>query len=157
MPLKCVCCVREIAEYVGCEFDDAGEFRTGMVELQLSLLIEPAPPTNVDQVVKFELWKMAWHTYEKQLKARCHNSARVDALVIGQCSQTLCNHMGANNQWRTINEASNVIGVLQLIQNCKIQCQTQQKPVHLLMDVEAQVYAFQQRALTDNKYYNKLL
>ena len=149
--------MREIAEYVGCEFDDAGEFRTGMVELQLSLLIKPAPPTNVDQVVKFELWKMARHTYEKQLKARCHNSARVYALVIGQCSQALRNRMEANNQWSAINEASNVIGVLQLIQNCMTQCQTQQKPVHSLMDVEAQVYAFRQRALTDNEYYDKFL
>ncbi len=41
-----------------------------------------------------------------------------------------------------INEASNVIGVLQLIQNCMTQCQMRQKPVHSLMDAEAQVYAF---------------
>jgi hypothetical protein len=50
--------------------------------------------------------------------------------------------MEANNQWSMINEASNVIGVLQLIQNCMTQCQTRQKPVHSLMDAEAQVYAF---------------
>jgi hypothetical protein len=52
-----------------------------MVELQLSPLVKPAPPTNVDQVVEFELWKMAQHTYEKQLEARRRNSARVYALV----------------------------------------------------------------------------
>jgi hypothetical protein len=131
------------SSYVGHEFNDAGEFCTGMVELQLSPLVKPAPPTNVDQVVEFELWKRAWHTYEKQLKARHRNSARVYALVIGQCSQALCNCMEANNQWSMINKASNVIGVLQLIQNCMTQCQTWQKPVHSLMDVEAQVYAFQ--------------
>jgi hypothetical protein len=100
---------RDITKNVGHEFNNAREFHTRMVELQLSLLIEPVPPTNVDQVVKFELWKMAWCTYEKQLKARHCNSARVYALVIGQCSQALCNRMEANDQWSTINKASNVI------------------------------------------------
>jgi hypothetical protein len=83
---------------------------------------------------------MAWHTYKKQLKARHHNSARVYALIIGQCSQALRNHMEANNEWNNINEGSNVIGVLKLIQNCMTQCQMCQKPVHTLMDAEAQVY-----------------
>jgi hypothetical protein len=35
---------REIAEHVRREFDDAGEFRTGMVEMSLPTLVEPAPP-----------------------------------------------------------------------------------------------------------------
>jgi hypothetical protein len=35
---------REIAEYVGREFDDAGEFRTGMVEMRLPPLTKPPPP-----------------------------------------------------------------------------------------------------------------
>jgi hypothetical protein len=107
---------REISEYVGREFDDAGEFRTGMVELQLCPLDEPAPPADPGQMVEFELWKMARRTYEKQLEARRRNSARVYALIIGQCSQALRNHMEANEQWSDINDNSDVIGVLELIQ-----------------------------------------
>jgi hypothetical protein len=107
---------REISEYVGCEFDDAGEFRTGMVELQLRPLDEPAPPADLGQMVEFELWKMARRTYEKQLEARCRNSTRVYALIIGQCSQALRNRMEANEQWSDINDNSDVIGVLELIQ-----------------------------------------
>jgi hypothetical protein len=80
---------REIAEYVGREFDDAGEFRTGMVEMQLRPLDEPVPPADPNQVVEFELWKMARCTYEKQLEARRCNASRVYALIIGQCSQAL--------------------------------------------------------------------
>ena len=45
---------REIAEYVGREFDDAGEFRTGMVEMSLAALIEPAPPDD-NTPMNFEL------------------------------------------------------------------------------------------------------
>jgi hypothetical protein len=35
------------------------------------------------------------------------------------------------------------------------QRQTRQKPVHTLMEAEAQVYAFRQRALANNEYYDK--
>jgi hypothetical protein len=80
---------REIAEYVGREFDDAGEFRTGMVDMQLRPLDEPAPPADPNQVVEFELWKMARQNCEKQAEARRRNSSRVYALIIGQCSQAL--------------------------------------------------------------------
>ena len=59
---------REIAEYVGCEFDDAGECQTGMVEMRLMPLTKPVVPTNDDQI-EFELWKMARRAYEKQTKA----------------------------------------------------------------------------------------
>jgi hypothetical protein len=82
----------EIAEYVGREFDDAGEFRTGMVEMRLAALIEPAPPVD-GTPINFELWKMARRTFEKQTEARRCNSLRVYALVIGQCSQALHNRM----------------------------------------------------------------
>ena len=59
---------REIAEYVGREFDDAGEFQTRMVEMRLMPLTEPAVPTNDDQI-RFELWKMACRAHEKQTEA----------------------------------------------------------------------------------------
>ena len=86
---------QEIAEYMGCKFDDAGAFRTGMVEMRLAPLTELAPPAD-DSTINFELWKMACQTYEKQMEAHCHNSSRVYALVLGQCSQALCNWMEAS-------------------------------------------------------------
>jgi hypothetical protein len=77
--------------------------------------------------------------------------ARVYALIIGQYSQALHNHMEANDKWNNINKGSNMIGVLELIQNCMTQCQMCQKPVHTSIDAEAQVYAFHQCALTNNE------
>jgi hypothetical protein len=105
---------REIAKYVGREFDDAGEFRMGMVEMALRPLEEPAPPADPNQVVEFELWKMARRTYEKQAEARHRNSSRVYALILGQCSQALRNRMEANEEWERINDESNVMDLLQL-------------------------------------------
>ena len=79
---------REITKYVIHEFDDTGEFRTGMVEMRLMPLTKPTAPAADDQVA-FELWKMAWHSYEKQAEAHHQNSYRVYALILRQCSQAL--------------------------------------------------------------------
>ena len=49
--------MREITEYASHEFEDAGEFQTGMVEMRLAPLTEPTVPTTGNQVA-FELWKM---------------------------------------------------------------------------------------------------
>jgi uncharacterized membrane protein YgcG len=145
---------REIAEYVGREFDDAGEFRTGMVEMDLPPIVEPSPPAD-GSPISFELWKMARRTFEKQTEARRRNSSRVYALVLGQCSQALRNRMEAHENWARINEQSGVMELLQLIQTCMIQRQTRQKPTHSLFEAETQVYAFKQRTLANNEYYER--
>ena len=72
----------EITKYVGQEFvDDAGEFRTGMVEMRLPTLTKLLPPAD-DMAINFKLWKMAHHTFKKQTKAQHQNSSWVYALVI---------------------------------------------------------------------------
>ena len=122
--------------------------------MRLQPLTEPTPPTD-DDVIQFELWKMARRAYEKQMEARHCNSYRVYALVLGQCSQALRNRMEASEQWDRINSTSDMMELLQLIQNCMMQYQTQQKPIHSLLDAEAQVYGFKQKNLPNNEYYEK--
>jgi hypothetical protein len=145
---------REIAEYVGRKFNDTREFCTGMVEMRLPALTELAPPVD-GAPINFELWKMAQRTFEKQTKARRRNSSHVYALIIGQCSQALRNRMEANERWSCINEDSDVMALLQLVQNCRIQHQTHQKLTHSLLDTEMQVCTFKQRSLANNQYYEK--
>jgi hypothetical protein len=145
---------REIAKYIGRKFDDAREFCTGMVEMRLPPLTEPAAPAD-STPISFELWKMARRNFEKQAEARRRNSSQVYALVIGQCSQALCNRMKANKRWSCINEDSDVMGLLQLIQTCMTQRRTRQKPAHSLLDAKTQVYTFKQRSLANNKNYEK--
>ena len=117
-------------------------------------LTEPVPPTDDDQI-KFELWKMARRAYEKQTEAHHRNSYRVYALALRQCSQALHNRMEASNTWGCINDTSDMMGLLQFIQNCMIQRQTRQKPIHSLLDAEVQVYGFKQKTLPNNEYYEK--
>jgi hypothetical protein len=44
--------------------------------------------------------------------------------------------MEANEEWDHINNESNIIDLLQLIQNCMIQWEMRQKPIHTLMDAK---------------------
>jgi hypothetical protein len=46
---------REIDEYIGWEYEEAREFRTGMVEMRLPELVEPALPGENVTAVQVEL------------------------------------------------------------------------------------------------------
>jgi hypothetical protein len=133
---------REIAEYLSCEYDDVGKFRTGMVDMQLPELVEPVPPADPGNVVAIELWKLLRRTYGKKSEIRRKNSERVYALVLGQCSQALRNRMEAHDDWECINTDSNVMELLEPIQTCMMQQQTRRYSIHTLYAGTSQVYAF---------------
>jgi hypothetical protein len=46
---------RKIAEYVGCEYTDAGEYRVAMINLNLPALVEPQLPMNVTNMMAVEI------------------------------------------------------------------------------------------------------
>jgi hypothetical protein len=60
---------RKIAEYVSRQYDDADEFRIGMVRFELVPLAEPMLPEDNAMVVELKLSEMAQRHYEKQREA----------------------------------------------------------------------------------------
>jgi hypothetical protein len=60
---------RKIAEYVGCEYSDAGEYRLAMINLNLPALVQPQLPADEANVMTVEIWKMARCTYNKKMAA----------------------------------------------------------------------------------------
>jgi hypothetical protein len=115
---------RKIAEYVGCEYTDAGEYRLAMINLNLPALVEPQLPTDVTNMMAVEIWELARCTYNKKTQAHDRNEQRIYALTLGQCSQALCNQMEAHRDWTTTDEASNIIGLLTIVQVCMTLRQT---------------------------------
>ena len=63
--------------------------------------------------------------------------------------------MEAHQDWNAINDASNVMELLGLVQACITQQQTRKHPVHMLMDAKAQVYSFCQKGTSDSEYYDR--
>ncbi len=101
---------REIAEYIGREFDEGGEFRTGLERLELPTLTEPEPPSdpNTDKV-GFETWKFEFARYRKESANRKKNQQKAYALVIGQCSAAVRDIIESHADWYTVNDSSDVI------------------------------------------------
>ena len=135
---------RKIAEYVGHEYSDPGEYRLAMINLNLPALVEPQLPADVVNVMAVEIWKMARRTYNKKIEVRDRNEQRIYALTLGQCSQALRNRMEAQQDWTDIDEASNVIGLLTIVQVCMTLRQTRKHEVHSLVDAEAFVLTYKQ-------------
>jgi hypothetical protein len=94
---------RTIAEYVSRRYDDAGEFRLAMIDLQLDALVEPDGPNDVGNMMQMERWKMAMRSFDKKKEARRRNSQLIYALTLGQCAQALRNRMEAHSFLRANN------------------------------------------------------
>ena len=76
--------------------------------------------------------------------------------MLGQCSQAVRNRIEAHADWSTINESSDVIELLRLIQTCMTQRQTRKHPIHNIVDNEKTVLNFKQgRGMSDNDYYQR--
>ena len=147
---------RSIAEYVGRSYDDASDFRTGMVNLELSTVEAPENPPDEAGAVRLELWKLARRRYELALENRRKVNGRAYALVLGQCSQAVRNRLEAHADWNTINGGSDVIELLRLIQTCMTQRQTRKHPIHNIVDNEKTILNFKQgRGMSDNDYYQR--
>jgi hypothetical protein len=130
---------QKIAEYVGREYRDTGEYRLAMINLNLPALVEPQPPADVANVMAVEIWKMARCTYNKKIEAHYCNKQRIYALTLRQRNQ-----MEAHQDWTDIDEASNVIGLLTIVQVCMTLRQTRKHEVHSLFDAEAFVLTYKQ-------------
>jgi hypothetical protein len=100
---------------------------------------------------------MARCTYNKKMEARDCNEQRIYALTLGQCSHAICNRMEAHHNWTAIDEASNVIGLLTIVQVCMTLVRhTWKHEVHSLFDAEAFVLNYKQSKQTSNhEYYEK--
>ena len=148
---------RSIAEYVGQSYDDASDFRTGMVNLELPAVDAPEDPLDDAGAVRLELWKLARRRYELALENRRKVNGRAYALVLGQCSQAIRNRLEAHADWNTINGGSDVIELLRLIQTCMTQRQTRKHPIHNIVDNEKTVLNFKQgRGMSDKDYDQQL-
>jgi len=127
-----------------------------MVELSLPALTAPTHPADATKTFEMEEWKIAFRMYQDAVRTRKQNNDRVYALILGQCARTLRNCVEAHKRWATIDAASDVIGLLKIIQECIIQGQTRRYDMHCTHDAEQQYYQFYQGAnMSCHDYYEK--
>ena len=57
---------KAIAEYVAREYSGAGEFRNGLPEMTLPMLVAPSLPADTATVVQLKIWEIHFKDYHKQ-------------------------------------------------------------------------------------------
>ena len=80
--------MKEIAEYVTCEYSSAGDSCMGLIDMAFQPLPLPPAPDPAD-TLQVKLWKLELKDYHKKLEDQECNMSRVFALILGQCSPTV--------------------------------------------------------------------
>jgi hypothetical protein len=93
-----------------------------------------------------ERWKIDIKDYIAKVKARESNSQRIYGLALGQRSPAIRSRMEAHADWIITDAASNVMGLLSIIQQCMTLRQTRKHVIHSLFDAETLVLKYVQGA-----------
>jgi len=147
---------KEIAEYVSSTIPRAGEFRMGMINLNMDDLVEPEfppDPNAADYVRSLEQWRSNHKRWSKRDEDRRNAQFQIFPIVLGQCDPAMIARMEADAEWDDINEASDVIRLLRLIRNCDVQRQTRREEDQTLLESTVEVYNCKQGTATDWDYY----
>ena len=144
---------KAIAEYVAREYMAVGEFRNGLPDLTLPTLVAPSPPQATATVVELKIWEMDFKEYRKRVEEREKNMEKTYALILGQCSKTICNRIEAHEQWESVNTSSNALGLLHLIRQSLYQRATRRQETHALIEAETTLMRFRQSERMSNLDY----
>jgi hypothetical protein len=148
-----------IAEYVARTVSHGSEYRTALVQLQLEELVKPARPVastpggTVDQF-DVEEWKAELKKYNSKLEAREENQGTVFSIILGQCTNSMRDQLRAEPTWNEVDEKSDVIGLLKLIQSNSNVKQPRRFHPHHLFDAQKEFLTFTQGSLSVTEYYN---
>ena len=150
---------REIAEFAGREYMDAGDFRIAMEELEPVVLKKPEwkpadekNPTLPEQ----EEYKLKFKEYYAKKVKNESISKRIYALILGQCSPAMKDRMEATPGYASINKDSDPIELLKLIRDNMYKKIVTRKPVHALIDADNDLFSIRQEPnQTLSSYYEK--
>jgi hypothetical protein len=146
---------RSIAEYIAKTYQNAKDFRNGLVERVFPAIEPPDRPQDTNNIFEVEDWKLARRRWFEKTKEREENMGRAFPLILGQCEKPLQDRMMANSDWEDISRNHDVIGLLNLIQVCMHGRESGRYPTHTRMDADERFFKFYQKDLSDTVYYDR--
>jgi uncharacterized membrane protein YgcG len=146
---------RNIAEYIAKTYQNAKDFRIGLVERVFPAIEPPDRPQDTNNIFEVEDWKLAHKRWFEKTKEREENMGRAFPLILGQCEKPLQDRMMANSDWEDISRNHDVIGLLNLIQVCMHGRESGRYPTHTRMDADERFFKFYQKDLSDTVYYER--
>lgn len=158
---------KNIAEYIARTYDDAGEFRNGLMKLKLPEINKPelndfGKKGKDDKIVidegSREEWKEEIKSYRKDLKTRRKNKAKAFALILGQCSDMLRSKLEGHDDWETANAGDDPIELLKIIKHCMVHKTTTRHKGYSLIEAEGNLGRFRQgEKMTVEDYRERLV
>ena len=146
---------KAIGEHIATEYNGGGEFRNGLPTMTLPTLVAPALPADSASAVQVKLWELDIKEHRKKTEDRERNMAY--ALILGQCSKTVQDRLKVHDDWATVNQSSNALGLLRLIRQSLCQWATRRKDTHALIEVETALMRFlQSERMSNSDYLEKL-
>ena len=158
---------KKISEYIARTYDDAGEFRNGLMNLKLPDIhkpkIEDFGTVGIDNKVSIdeggkEEWKEELKSYRKDLKARAKNKSKAFALILGQCSDMLRSKIESHEDWEAANSGDDPIGLLKIIKHCMVHKTTTRHKAYSMVEAERNLGRFRQgEKMTVEDYRERLV
>ena len=148
---------KAIGEHIAREYNGGGEFRNGLPTMTLPTLVAPALPADSASAVQVKLWELDIKDHRKKAEDRERNMEKAYALILGQCSKTVRDRLEAHDDWVTVNQSSNTLGLLRLIRQSLYQQATRCKDTHALIEAETALMRFRQsERMSNSDYLEKL-
>mmetsp|Transcript_24339 Transcript_24339/g.36098 ORF Transcript_24339/g.36098 Transcript_24339/m.36098 type:complete len:214 (+) Transcript_24339:1120-1761(+) len=124
---------KAIGKHVATKYEDAADFRTGLVELRLPVLVQPANPP-LDDPIALELWKIDIREFRDKQRKRAAVQGKAFGLILGQCSRAIRDKIEAAPTWSAANDTNDIMALLRLIRQAMCTGSTTRFPVHALVD-----------------------
>ena len=146
---------KEIQNYVGRTFKNAGVITAAIGNLALPVMIEPEEPDDQDDRVEMKKWKRSYDRYYKGKQDLAEHVMTLYNLVWGQCSDAMQQKIESMVTYQAIYQANDGIALLLAIKNTTYDHQSQKYRVESIMDAHYRLVTLRQNTLTTQQYYEQ--
>ena len=146
---------KEIQNFVGRTFKNAGDITAAIGTLSLPEKEEPDEPDNPDDRIEMKKWERSYDRYYKGQKDLEEHVKTLYNLVWGQCSESMQQKIESLATYQTMYTANDGIALLVAIKNTSYDYQSQKYRIESIMDAQYRVMTLRQNNMTTQQYYEQ--
>ena len=146
---------KEIQNFVGRTFKNAGDITAAIGSLSLPENIEPEEPDDPDNKIEMKKWERSYDRYCKSTKDLEEHVKTLYNLVWGQCSESMQQKIESMDTYQSMYQSNDGIALLIAIKNTSYDYQSQKYRVESIMDANYRLMTLHQNNLTTQQYYEQ--
>ena len=146
---------KEIQNYVGRTFKNAGDITAAIGNLSMPVTFEPIEPIDQEDRIEMKKWERSYDRYYKSQKDLEEHVMTLYNLVWGQCSESMQQKLESMATYQAMYQSNDGIELLLAIKNTSYDYQSQKYRVESIMDAHYQLMTLRQNNLTTQQYYEQ--